>query len=90
MNTTDWMARALCRPTQAGWLSEYRPTDEAMAILAGICAQCPVRPQCARYALDTNATGAVYAGVWLPPRGQRGMPNHGWRGARTVLSRLAA
>lgn len=30
-----------------------------------VCGDCPVRRDCARYAVE-NAAGGFYAGVWLP------------------------
>lgn len=69
---TSWMRRALCRSQwDLPWTSDIRPDEAELVQMRVICVQCPVRPDCAAYALHSGpngkpAEGGFYAGHWLP------------------------
>lgn len=59
-----WLDQVACSPDPC-WTT-HEPSDSALQMMRNICAGCPVRAQCADYALELKLTGAVYAGVYVP------------------------
>jgi hypothetical protein len=57
-----WHARAACRG-RADFLATIG-RGVAPAGLTAVCATCPVRPDCARYAPHAHAAGVLIVGVW--------------------------
>ena len=90
MTLTPWRARAVCALETSGapelWTSDRRPTGVVAAEMEAMCHRCPVRADCARWALDTAADTGMYAGVWVPERSQI----QAWQGAHEDLRRIAA
>jgi hypothetical protein len=86
MIDTDWMAKAACRNWLARWTDDHTPPPSRMRPLTAVCLECPVRSQCASYALDIKAERGMYAGVWIPMHGV-GKPTKRWLQARARLQR---
>lgn len=61
-----WQDEANCQGRyDLPWTSDSRPAIEDLAEMAEICADCPVRRACGKFALDQPDQGGVYAGVYL-------------------------
>ena len=84
----SWKEHAACRPSPH-WTSDEPPQGHIEACLVAICAGCPVRRECAAYAVDSRAESGTYAGVWLPPRWPGARRQIGWERARRQLGRIA-
>lgn len=67
------------------WTPERRPPRPVMVLLQQICAECPVRRECAADAVVGGAETWVAAGVWVPER-QRAA---GWAAAMDELAEIA-
>jgi hypothetical protein len=63
------------------WTANAQPEHRTLFRMQEVCAGCPVQDRCAVIGLD--ALGGMYAGVWLPWKGEKGSP-----GVRTARSRL--
>lgn len=90
MSLIGWMDDAACRPDPR-W-TDATPSDAQLDRLGMECVPCPVRSECARYALDNEVEGGMYAGVWLPSSGRFGRnkertDNVAWVEAREALRR---
>lgn len=65
--SNPWSINAECRRHQSlPWTSDQRPNATTHLIMGAICDACPVRRDCAGYALHGDVTGGFYAGLWLP------------------------
>ncbi len=63
---TDWRERAACRdadPELFFPISEVGPGARQVAAAKAVCARCPVRAQCLRYALDNGLDHGVFGGA---------------------------
>ena len=61
VGTPDWMDRGACQGQPGIWDHDATPEDHAEA--QWVCKNlCPVRADCLKYALDTNADGGVWGG----------------------------
>lgn len=60
----QWMTRAACalRPDLPWTEDAHRVEDEIREVMAGICARCPVRGYCRRYANKSYASAGFWAG----------------------------
>ena len=83
-----WFEYAACRPSPH-WTSDEPPQGHIEARLAAICAGCPVRRECAAWAVNERAESGTYAGVYLPPRWPGARRQIGWERARRQLGRIA-
>jgi hypothetical protein len=97
VRNTDWMAHALCgtRPDLPWTLpdtDQHRricdPPAATQARMTAICHTCPVRPDCATWALHGCCQGGMYAGVWIPAS-RWGHHTAHWHDARRRLTQLA-
>ena len=79
-----WVEYAACRPSPH-WTSDEPPQGHIEARLAAICAGCPVRRECAAWAVNERAESGTYAGVYLPTRRRVG-----WERGRRQLGRIAS
>jgi len=59
-----WVQLALCWGSDAHTAED--PDDEQLAYAAAVCGDCPVRYECAKYAVETKMCSVVIAGVYLP------------------------
>lgn len=50
------------------WTPDHRPPQPVMVHLQQICAECPVRRQCAAEAVATGAQTVVAGGLFVPER----------------------
>lgn len=58
--------RAACIDHQTlPWTHDTTPSVPDLRAMAAVCESCPIRSQCADYALRQHA-GGFYAGAWLP------------------------
>lgn len=64
---TEWFAFALCWSDER-FTADHLDADDLEAVQR-ICSDCPVRVECAQWALAKKATGVVAAGVHLPDPG---------------------
>ena len=89
MIDTEWMGEALCASegNAAAWASEHKPSRRVLSELKQICDRCPVRAQCAAWALKSRADAGCYAGVWLPKRTRCGYISTAWLASRELLER---
>lgn len=64
---TSWMREATCaRYTALPWTQDLRSVPgRTVALMGSICAQCPVRRECANYAVEAGVTAGWWAGVNL-------------------------
>ena len=63
---TDWRHRAACRdedPELFFPISETGPAARQATEAKAVCARCPVREQCLRYALDNGLDHGVFGGT---------------------------
>lgn len=63
---TDWRHRAACRdedPELFFPLTDLGPGARQTADAKAVCARCPVREQCLRYALDNGLDHGVFGGT---------------------------
>ncbi len=70
----DWRHRASCRgmdPESFFPVSEYGPGARQVAHVKRVCAGCPVREACLRYALTAGLDFGVFGG--LTERERRGL-----------------
>lgn len=60
-----WQARAACAgmPLDLFFPIEEPPYYETVEAALNICAQCPVRPECLRYAMENNLSYGVWGGT---------------------------
>jgi|HubBroStandDraft_3_1064219.scaffolds.fasta_scaffold288367_2 hypothetical protein len=69
---TKWMERADCSPDRFGrhmdWTPDRVPTARTMQELSLVCYECPVRRECAGYAIDAKLDNGVYAGIYVPTK----------------------
>ncbi len=63
-----WRDDAACAGTDSDLFFPVGEDDEAASAAKGVCAQCPVREACLRYALATNQTEGVWGGMTGPER----------------------
>ncbi|HEV7647286.1 MAG TPA: WhiB family transcriptional regulator [Actinophytocola sp.] len=66
MTHTDWRHRAACRDTDPELffpISAVGPGARQAAEAKAVCARCPVREQCLRYALDNGLDHGVFGGT---------------------------
>jgi hypothetical protein len=62
-----WRNRARCRVFYGlPWTDDATPPAETLAMMAGVCAGCPVQRECAQHILDNPELGGFWAGVWVP------------------------
>lgn len=64
----EWMSYSLCWGDPR--FTADKLSDEDLAAVAQVCSDCPVRIECADWALKKKATGVVAAGVHLPDPGE--------------------
>lgn len=78
----DEMREARCqqRP-ELPWTADSEPSNRVKLLMRECCAGCPVIDRCAE--MGVGALGGMYAGVWLPWKGDKGAS--GVRTARSVL-----
>lgn len=83
--TRDWMVNALCREdaTDARLESDNRGAGQERQAQER-CSPCPVRRECANYAVTTETYGMVAAGIPVPAQGGRN-----WRIAMDKLKLIA-
>lgn len=64
---TAWMADAACvRHSALPWVEDLRKVPRVLIeIMREVCADCPVREACARYAVDVGITAGWWAGTNL-------------------------
>ncbi|GAB3493447.1 WhiB family transcriptional regulator [Amycolatopsis cihanbeyliensis] len=63
---TDWRHRAACRdedPELFFPVSDVGPAAAQAAQAKAVCARCPVRALCLRYALDNGLDYGIYGGT---------------------------
>lgn len=63
---TDWWDRAACRdedPELFFPISETGPGAEQVRRAKAVCAQCPVRSECLKYAMDSGLDYGVFGGT---------------------------
>ena len=68
---TDWRHRAACRdedPELFFPISGIGPGARQEAEAKAVCARCPVREQCLRYALDNGLDHGIFGGTTEPER----------------------
>lgn len=66
MTHTDWRHRAACRdedPELFFPISEVGPGARQAEQAKAVCARCPVREQCLRYALDNGLDHGIFGGT---------------------------
>jgi WhiB family transcriptional regulator, redox-sensing transcriptional regulator len=66
MTHDDWRHRAACRdedPELFFPISEVGPGARQAAQAKAVCARCPVREQCLRYALDNGLDDGIFGGT---------------------------
>ncbi len=83
----DWRSKAACAKQDPElWFYDEYHTDHAEIITKvakAVCATCPVRPECLRYALDADERFGVYGGYTRKERMKLA------RKERTVIPRIA-
>lgn len=63
----SWRRRARCRIFYGlPWTADEEPAPEDLAMMAGVCAGCPVQSECGRDLLAHEEQGGFWAGVWVP------------------------
>lgn len=91
MAGSRWRERAVCLVETGGapelWTSDRRPPAAVRTHLEQICRRCPVRRDCAAFALTTGAQCGMYAGVWVPEGTQSG--GAAWAAAMGRLRTIA-
>lgn len=63
---TDWRHRAACRdedPELFFPISEIGPSARQTAEAKAVCARCPAREPCLRYALDNGLDHGIFGGT---------------------------
>lgn len=68
---TDWRHHAACRdedPELFFPISEVGPGARQTADAKTVCARCPVREQCLRYALDNRLDHGIFGGATAQER----------------------
>lgn len=74
------------------WTDNATPTPIQMRAMQSVCEQCPIRRECASFALNERCgrgtEGGFYAGVWWPWVGQLEPSIYTRRGARKYLLNL--
>jgi hypothetical protein len=86
---TEWQNQAACEPDPA-WTQNRPPTVPVMHRLALICDSCPVRAECAGYALDYGLDNGVFAGVYVPAKlNEHNRRTLGFSAAQQKLARRA-
>jgi WhiB family transcriptional regulator, redox-sensing transcriptional regulator len=68
---TDWRHRAACRdedPELFFPITELGPGARQTADAKAVCARCPVREQCLRYALDNRLDHGIFGGTTAQER----------------------
>lgn len=86
---TRWMERANC-DLDAGWTPDRVPSISTMADFFLVCHECPVRRQCASYAIDNNLDNGIYAGVYVPTKlNEHQRRTLGFSAAMNELARIA-
>lgn len=65
----SWIEEARCR--EIGGDFWYPETGDLRGSARGVCERCPVRPECAQYAVDHNERYGVWAGFNLRAERQR-------------------
>jgi WhiB family transcriptional regulator, redox-sensing transcriptional regulator len=63
---TDWRHRAACRdedPELFFPISDVGPGARQATDAKAVCARCPVREQCLRYALDNGLDHGIFGGT---------------------------
>ncbi len=72
----NWRREAVCFLETASapelWTPDRQPARAVRKSMEGLCQRCSVRRQCATDAIRAQAEGGLFAGVWLPDRGERG------------------
>lgn len=72
----NWRRNAVCfletSSTPELWTPDRQPARAVRKSLEGLCHRCPVQRQCAADAIAGDAEGGLFAGVWIPERGDRG------------------
>jgi hypothetical protein len=86
---TKWMDRAVC-DSRADWTPDRLPSKDAMAGFALVCYECPVRRQCANYAIDNQLDNGIYAGIYVPTKlNEYQRRTLGFSAAMNQLARIA-
>lgn len=83
---SEWFAFALCWG-DARFTADELDAGELEAV-GRICADCPVRLECAQWALSKKATGVVAAGVHIPDPGFELDPHRNRDARRAAYSAL--
>lgn len=62
----DWRHDALCgtRP-ELPWAAEEPPTGRDWRTMRNLCRSCPVRADCAAFAVEQEVTWGFWAGRWI-------------------------
>ncbi|MEU6642520.1 WhiB family transcriptional regulator [Saccharomonospora sp. NPDC046836] len=66
MERFDWRHRAACRdedPELFFPVTDLGPGAQQTARAKAVCARCPVREQCLRYALDNGLDHGIFGGM---------------------------
>jgi hypothetical protein len=89
MPDLSWMDRMACAedPPEL-WISDAAPRGTIREHREATCRRCPVRPDCAEYALTVHGQLATYAGVWLPKMGNPKKPHPDWLAAVAELESI--
>ena len=59
-----WRSQALCRSFESlPWIEEpVRQSSSALKAMGCVCRSCPVRPECALFAIGASVTSGFWAG----------------------------
>lgn len=72
----NWRREAVCfQETSCApeeWTPNRQPVRAVRKSMESLCHRCPVLRRCADDALTAQAEGGLFAGVWMPERGDRG------------------
>jgi WhiB family redox-sensing transcriptional regulator len=84
-----WSSKAACFLETSSapelWTPDRQPARALRKSMESLCYRCPVRRQCAAEAIRAHAEGGLFAGVWMPDRGERGK----WDDAVGLLREIA-
>ena len=64
LGTMDAAAACTLRPGLP-WVAERTPDGFFQSQMRAVCNECPIRRQCAQYAVQDGPSG-FFAGVWIP------------------------
>lgn len=84
-----WRRKAVCFVEMPDapevWTPPRKPPLAVLVPLEQMCQRCPVRRECARDAVASEAECGMYAGVWVPEHKE----SNGWSPAMAKLCEVA-